>query len=163
MLTIVPTELSIAAKPDVGAPTATLEWDATLAHDLRMAVVRLSRRLRAQRVDTSVTLTHLAAMSTLHLHGPMTPGELAAHEKVQPPSMTRVVCALEERGLVARTAHPTDGRQVIVTLTPAAVDLLAEEVRMREAWLSHQLAALTPLERETLRAASEVIGRLVGQ
>lgn len=153
MLTIVPTDLA--------TPTQTLA--PTLAHDLRMAVVRLSRRLRAQRVDTSVTLTHLAAMSTLHLHGPMTPGELAAHEKVQPPSMTRVVCALADRGLVVRTAHPTDGRQVIVSLTPAAVDLLAEEVRMREAWLSTQLAALSPDERETLRAASEVIGRLVGQ
>lgn len=133
-----------------------------LAHDLRLAVMRLSRRLRSQRVDDSVTLTHLAALSTLRRHGPLTPGELAAHEKVQPPSMTRVVCALEERGFVTRTPHPTDGRQVIVALTDAATDFLNEEVRMREAWLSDRLAELTPEERETLTAASRVIDRLVG-
>lgn len=108
-----------------------------------------------------MTLTHLAALSSLHAHGPLTPGELAAHEKVQPPSMTRVVCALEERGFVLRTPHPTDGRQVIVSLTPAAEDFLQEEIRMREAWLSQRLAELTPEEREILKAASEVIGRLV--
>ncbi len=132
-----------------------------LAHDLRLAVMRLSRRLRSQRADTSMTLTHLAALSTLHAKGPLTPGELAAYEKVQPPSMTRVVCALEERGLVLRTPHPTDGRQVIVSLTPAAEDFLMEEIRMREAWLSKRLAELTPEERDILQAASEVIGRLV--
>lgn len=134
----------------------------TLAHDLRLAVMRLSRRLRSQRADTSVTLTHLAALSTLHAKGSLTPGELAAIEKVQPPSMTRVVCALEERGLVLRTPHPTDGRQVIVSLTPAAEQFMQEEIRMREAWLSQRLAELTPEEREVLRQASEVIGRLVG-
>ena len=90
---------------------------AALAHDLRLAVMRFSRRLRNQRVDTSVTLTHLAALSTLKRHGPMSPGELAAHERVQPPSMTRVVVALEGMGLVTRTPHPTDGRQVIIGLT----------------------------------------------
>ena len=93
---------------------------AALAHDLRLAVMRFSRRLRNQRVDTSVTLTHLAALSTLKRHGPMSPGELAAHERVQPPSMTRVVVALEGMGLVTRTPHPTDGRQVVIDLTPAA-------------------------------------------
>ena len=93
---------------------------AALAHDLRLAVMRLSRRLRNQRVDTSVTLTHLAALSTLKRHGPMSPGELAAHERVQPPSMTRVVVALEGMGLVTRTPHPTDGRQVIIGLTDTA-------------------------------------------
>ena len=90
---------------------------AALAHDLRLAVMRFSRRLRNQRVDTSVTLTHLAALSTLKRHGPMSPGELAAHERVQPPSMTRVVVALEGMGLVTRTPHPTDGRQVVIGLT----------------------------------------------
>lgn len=137
------------------------ETTPALAHDLRLAVMRLSRRLRSQRVDTSVTLTHLAALSTLHAKGPLTPGELAAHEKVQPPSMTRVICALEERGYVLRTPHKTDGRQVIVSLTPAAEEFLQEEIRMREAWLSQRLAELSPEERDTLKAASEVIGRLV--
>jgi DNA-binding MarR family transcriptional regulator len=135
---------------------------AALAHDLRLAVMRFSRRIRNQRVDTSVTLTHLAALSTLQRHGPMSPGELAAHERVQPPSMTRVVVALEGMGLVTRTPHPTDGRQVVIELTPAADTLLDEEARAREAWLSSQLHRLTPEQRATLREAAAIMEELAG-
>jgi len=135
---------------------------AALAHDLRLAVMRFSRRLRNQRVDTSVTLTHLAALSTLKRNGPMSPGELAAQERVQPPSMTRVVVALEGMGLVTRTPHPTDGRQVIIGLTPAAEDLLTEEARAREAWLSGRLHELTAEERAVLREAAEIMEKLAG-
>jgi DNA-binding MarR family transcriptional regulator len=133
---------------------------AALAHDLRLAVMRFSRRLRTQRVDTSVTLTHLAALSTLQRHGPMSPGELAAQERVQPPSMTRVVVALEAAGLVSRTKHPTDGRQVIIDLTPAAEELLAAEARAREAWLAERLQELTPADRTVLREASAIMDKL---
>ena len=133
---------------------------AALAHDLRLAVMRLSRRLRTQRVDTTVTLTHLAALSTLRRHGPMSPGELAAHERVQPPSMTRVVVALEAMGLVDRTPHATDGRQVVLSLTAAAETLLAEEARAREAWLSGKLQQLTSEERATLREAAVLVDKL---
>jgi DNA-binding MarR family transcriptional regulator len=133
---------------------------AALAHDLRLAVMRLSRRLRTQRVDTSVTLTHLSALSTLKRHGPMSPGELANHERVQPPSMTRVVVALEDRGLVTRTPHPTDGRQVIIDLTPAAEALLTEEARAREAWLSSNLQQLSAQERAVLRDAAVIMDKL---
>jgi len=135
---------------------------AALAHDLRLAVMRFSRRLRNQRVDTSVTLTHLAALSTLKRHGSMSPGELAAHERVQPPSMTRVVVALESKGLVTRTPHPTDGRQVVIDLTPAAEELLGEEVRAREAWLSGHLQELTVEERAVLREAALIMDKLAG-
>ena len=99
--------------------TASATIDTALASALRLSVVRLNRRLRGQRADTSVTLTQLAALSTLKRHGALTPGELAAHEKVQPPSMTRVLAALDERGLVLRRPHPTDGRQALVELTAA--------------------------------------------
>ena len=135
---------------------------AALAHDLRLAVMRLSRRLRNQRVDRSVTLTHLAALSTLQRHGPMSPGELAAHERVQPPSMTRVVVALEGMGLVTRSPHPTDGRQVVIGLTDAAETLLTEEARAREAWLSGRLQGLTPEKRAVLREAAEIMEELAG-
>ena len=135
---------------------------AALSHELRLAVMRFSRRLRNQRVDTSVTLTHLAALSTLKRHGPMSPGELAGHERVQPPSMTRVVVALEGMGLVTRTPHPTDGRQVIIGLTSTAEDLLTEEARAREAWLSGQLQELTAEERAVLREAAEIMDKLAG-
>jgi DNA-binding MarR family transcriptional regulator len=133
---------------------------AALAHDLRLAVMRFSRRLRTQRVDTSVTLTHLAALSTLKRHGPMSPGELAAHERVQPPSMTRVVVALESRGLVTRTPHPTDGRQVIIDLTPAAEALISDEARAREAWLAGRMQQLSREEREVLREAAVIMDKL---
>ena len=142
--------------------TRTTLDTAALAHDLRLAVMRFSRRLRNQRVDTTVTLTHLAAMSTLKRHGPMSPGELAAHERVQPPSMTRVVVALEAKGLVTRTKHPTDGRQVVIGLTPAAEELLGEEVRAREAWLSGRLQELTAEQREVLRQAAVIMEELAG-
>jgi DNA-binding MarR family transcriptional regulator len=135
--------------------------DSALASALRLSVVRLNRRLRGQRADQTVTLTQLAALSTLKAHGPLTPGELAAYEKVQPPSMTRVLAALEERGLVDRSPHPSDGRQALVELTEAGRDLLDQEVRMREAWLSRRLAELTDEERAVLVAASELIDRLV--
>jgi DNA-binding MarR family transcriptional regulator len=135
---------------------------AALAHELRLSVMRFSRRLRNQRVDTSVTLTHLAALSTLKRNGPMSPGELAAHERVQPPSMTRVVVALERMGLVTRTPHPTDGRQVVIDLTPAAEELLTEEARAREAWLSGRLQELSAEERAVLREAAAIMDRLAG-
>jgi DNA-binding MarR family transcriptional regulator len=135
--------------------------DTALASALRLSVVRLNRRLRAQRADQSVTLTQLAALSTLKVHGPLTPGELAAYEKVQPPSMTRVLAVLEERGLIVRRPHPSDGRQALVDLTDAGRELLAQEVRMREAWLSQRLAELRPDERDVLSAASLLIDKLV--
>jgi DNA-binding MarR family transcriptional regulator len=135
---------------------------AALAHEFRLAVMRLSRRLRNQRVDTSVTLTHLAALSTLRRHGPMSPGELAAHERVQPPSMTRVVVALEGMGLVTRTPHPTDGRQVVIGLTPSADELLDAEGRAREAWLSGRLQELPAEERAVLREAAVIMDKLAG-
>ena len=133
---------------------------AALAHDLRLAVMRFSRRLRNQRVDQSVTLTHLAALSTLKRHGAMSPGELAGHERVQPPSMTRVVVALEGMGLVTRSPHPTDGRQVVIDLTPAAEELLNAEARAREAWLTGSLERLTVEERAVLHEAAVIMDKL---
>lgn len=139
------------------SPTATAE----LASQLRASVTRLARRLRYERPDTALPLTHLATLGILERHGSLSPGELATHERVQPPSMTRVLAALEDRGLVSRHPHPTDGRQVVVELTPAAHDLLAEDRRRREAWLSLRLSELTIEERATLRAATEIFDRLV--
>ncbi|MGY1770460.1 MarR family winged helix-turn-helix transcriptional regulator [Blastococcus sp. SYSU D00813] len=143
-------------------PRTTLDT-AALAHDLRLAVMRFSRRLRHQRVDTSVTLTQLAALSTLKRHGPMSPGELAAHERVQPPSMTRIVVALEGQGLVTRSPHPTDGRQVVIDLTAAAEDLLTAEAQAREAWLTGQLGELTDEERTVLREAATIMEKLAAR
>ncbi|PRX01682.1 UNVERIFIED_ORG: DNA-binding MarR family transcriptional regulator [Actinomadura viridilutea] len=137
----------------------------SLAEDLRISIARLSRRLRRLRPDAAgaagpLSLTQFAALAALERHRTMTPRELADHEKVQPPSMTRVIAYLESRGLVERSPHPTDGRQVVLSVTDAGRELLAEERRRKEAWLSRRLSALTPEEREILRKAAPILDRL---
>jgi DNA-binding MarR family transcriptional regulator len=132
-----------------------------LASRLRLAVVRLNRRLRAQReVEAVVTLTQLSAMASLHRHGAMSPGELAARERVQPPSMTRVIAALVERGFVDRSPHPTDGRQTVVALTGTGRDYVDAEVTARERWLDARLGELSADERDVLYRAAEIIDRI---
>jgi DNA-binding MarR family transcriptional regulator len=140
--------------------------DAGLASALRISVTRLARRLRAERAAHGLPLlaelsdTQMGALATLERHGAMTPGELADHEKVQPPSMTRVIAVLEQHGLVARAAHATDKRQVLVTVTDAGRDLVYKSRQVREAWLAKRLSELTPQERAKLRAAAPILEKL---
>lgn len=142
------------------AESAQPEHETSLAGRLRLAVVRLNRRLRAQRTDSTVTLTQMSALSCLKKSGPMTPGELAAKERVQPPSMTRVIAALEEHGLATRAPHPSDGRQAIVSITDTGRGYLDAEAAARERWLDRRLAELSDDERELLSRAVEVIDRM---
>ncbi|WP_345355208.1 MarR family transcriptional regulator [Actinoallomurus liliacearum] len=139
-------------------PTSQTRSRAGLAAALRVSVSRLSRRMRAQAGSLSVT--QLAALGAVSRHASLTPGELAEHEKVQPPSMTRVIAALEERGLLTRSPHPTDRRQVILNVTEEGERLLKEERRRKEAWLAQRLAELTPEEQEILRQAAPILERL---
>ena len=139
---------------------ATTTKDTALASSLRLAVMRLARRMRAERADTSLTLSQIAALATLERHGPLTPGELAAQEKVQPPSMTRLAASLEAAGLVTRTAHPSDGRQVLLAVSPEGTALLKEDRRRREAWLAQRLRALDPEDRAVLHKAAAILDRL---
>ena len=104
--------------------------------------------------------TQLGALATLERHGAMTPGELADHEKVQPPSMTRVIAVLEQRSLVMRSAHATDKRQVMLSVTDAGRDLVHQSRRLRDAWLARRLRELTPQERAKLRAAAPILEKL---
>ena len=141
-------------------PKMDLRSDAGLASALRVSLARLTRRLRRQAAAHSLTPTQFATLAAVERHSGITPGELAELEKVQPPSMTRVIAALEERGLVARTPHPTDRRQVTVTVTEAAQTLLKEERRRKEAWLTQRLKELTPEERTILRQAAPILEKL---
>lgn len=136
---------------------------AELASLLRPALLRLTRLVRNQRVDTSVSLTQLSAMGTLYKHGPMSAGELAACERVQPPSMSKVLANLEERGLVQRDQHPDDRRQVVLRITEQGEALLASERRARDAWLTRQVAALSGEERELLRRVVPILEKLAEQ
>jgi DNA-binding MarR family transcriptional regulator len=130
-----------------------------LAEDLRISIARLSRRLRRQG-SHSLTITQYAALAAVNQHSSMTPRELAEHEKVQPPSMTRVIAALEEQGLLERKPHPTDGRQVVLNATDRGRALVKEERRRKEAWLSQRLKELTPEERAILRQAAPILQKL---
>ena len=132
-----------------------------LPGDLSLVVVRLARRLRGRRGTKSVSLTQLSALNTLHHEGPMTPGALAMAERVQPPSMTRVIASLAELGMVRRDPHPTDGRQAIVSLAERGVNAIAEELAAREEWLSRRLAELTPDERETLHRVVGIMDKII--
>ena len=136
--------------------------DTAMASTLRLAVMRLARRMRAQRADTSLSLSQLSALATLERHGPLSPGELAALEKVQPPSMTRLLAALVSGGYVTRQAHPQDGRQVLVALSAGGQALLREDRKRRDVWLAQQLRALDPAELAVLRAAAGILDRLAG-
>lgn len=134
--------------------------DPELAHTVRIAVMRLSRRLRARGNDRLLTMSQLSALATLDRLGPLTPGALAELEMVQPPSMTRLLSGLEERGLVSSAAHPEDGRQKLVSATAAAHQMLVADRAEREAWLVQRMATLTESELAALRAAAPVLDKL---
>jgi DNA-binding MarR family transcriptional regulator len=135
--------------------------DAGLASELRLSVMRLRRRLSNERhPDNPLSMGAMAVLGCLHRNGDLTIGELAAQERIQPPSMTRIVNALEEGGYVVRRAHQTDRRQVVVALTEqGSTTLRADRVR-RDAWLARRLRELTPHERDTLRRAAPLLERL---
>ncbi|MFR9775810.1 MarR family winged helix-turn-helix transcriptional regulator [Micromonospora sp. MS34] len=130
---------------------------AQLAPQLRDAITRLNRRVRQARPVGDLTVTQLSALTSLKLAGALTPRELADVERVQPPTMTKIVAKLEERGLVQRTPHPTDGRQVILAATEGGRAVLEQFERARNSWLAERLAALTEEERDTLRRAAEIL------
>ncbi len=135
--------------------------DAGLASALRVSVMRLSRRLRNERdVSEDLTANQLAVLGTLIRCGPLTIGDLAAAEKVQPPSMTRTVACLAEKQLIDRDPHPTDKRIVVVSLNDAGHAVIDESRRRKEAWLNHRLKELTAAERQTLRDAAPILERL---
>ncbi|TYC23234.1 MarR family transcriptional regulator [Micromonospora sp. MP36] len=130
---------------------------AQLAPQLRDAITRLNRRVRQARPVGDLTLSQISALTSLNLAGALTPRELADIERVQPPTMTKTIAKLEERGLVQRTPHPTDGRQVILAATEGGRAVLEQFERARNEWLANRLAELTEEERDTLRRAADIL------
>ncbi|MEE6288651.1 MarR family transcriptional regulator [Georgenia sp. MJ173] len=131
-----------------------------LATDLRVAVLRLSRRIRSESDAGDLTEAQNCVLAALNRIGPMTPRALAEREQVQPPTMTRTLASLEAIRYVVRDAHPTDGRQVLITLTDDGADHLSRLRRRRSAWLATQLRALTDEERATLTAAETILRKM---
>jgi len=134
--------------------------DAELVTALRLAVMRLARQLR-RHGSHDITPSQLSTLATIERHGPMTLRRVAEVENVQPPSVSRIVGALEGEGLVERTAHATDKRSALVQVTPHGSRVLEHIRSDREAWLRGRLADLTPAERATLAGTLPLLQQLI--
>jgi DNA-binding MarR family transcriptional regulator len=143
------------------ARSADLRSNAGLANALRPSVMRLARRLRQMRDDSlDLNANQLSAMAVLLNSGDLPMGELAAQEKVQPPSMTRIVNGLEERGLVTRQPDPHDRRSARVSLTESGRQILLANRQRRDQWLAVRLAELEPEERDLLRQCVRILDKV---
>ncbi|MFN8226518.1 MAG: MarR family transcriptional regulator [Mycobacterium sp.] len=139
------------------------DGDNQLASDLSLAVVRLARQLRFRRNESAISLSQLSVLMTLQKEGPLTPGALALRERVRPPSMTRVIAALAEQGLVVRAADPQDRRQIVVSVSSAGRDLVDAEQRASQEWLQRRLGELDGDQRDTLLRAAGLISALIDE
>lgn len=142
------------------APTLRRLSPVQLAGLLRDSITRFNRRLRQTRPVGELTVAQISALQSLDAAGALTPRELADLERVQPPTMTRIIARLEERELIQRTPHPTDGRQVILAASPAGRELLTVYSRARDEWLATRLGTLTPEERDIVQRAADILGRI---
>jgi DNA-binding MarR family transcriptional regulator len=143
---------SMPASPSSTASIGAAE----LAARLRVSVWRTARRMR-QESAPGITPTLHAALHTVDVHGPMTAGQLAAHENVSKPTMTRTIGSLLARGLIARTPDPLDGRVSWLTVTPEGRALLQRGRRRTDEFLSKAVKRLSPKDRALLARASELL------
>jgi DNA-binding MarR family transcriptional regulator len=150
-----------AELPYAAVRAADLRSNAGLASALRPSVMRLARRLRQMRDDSlGLNANQLSAMAVLLNQGDLPMGELAAQEKMQPPSMTRIVNGLEERGLVTRQPDPHDRRSARVSLTESGRQILLANRRRRDQWLAVRIAELEPEERDVLRQCVRILDKV---
>jgi DNA-binding MarR family transcriptional regulator len=131
--------------------------------ELRIAIMRLSRRLRQERGDAELSGSQFSTLGWIHNEGPLTIGRLAELERVTAPSMNRTVNRLVEAGYVERRSDEHDGRKVLVSVTDAGAAVVKETRKRRDAWIAKRYAALSPDERETLARATTILGRLIDQ
>ena len=141
--------------------TAQHQSLAHLANDLRLACMRISRRVRYE--STQLVAPHQFSVMARLEGKALTPREIAEIERVSPPSMTRTVAGLVERGLVIRTDDPLDGRQVFISLTAEGLCLLNETRRRRDAWMATRLKGISAEEREVLVKATAILTRVASE
>jgi DNA-binding MarR family transcriptional regulator len=146
--------------PHTAARRPTL---AEQSSELRIAIMRLSRRLRQERTETELSATQFATLGWIASEGPLTIGRLAELERVTAPSMNRTVNCLVDSGYVTRTAATDDRRKVLVESTDTGEAIVRETRRRRDAWFAKRFAALSPAERETLTDATTILRRLITQ
>lgn len=141
--------------PDITTPTTSLDKP-TLANDLRLACQRIARRVRFE--STSELPPHLfSVLARVQRVGPQTPTQLAEHDRVSTPSMTRTLNALCERGLVEKQPHPDDGRQVHITATQAGADVVRETITHRDLWMLTHIDSLDDDKLALLRKAADLL------
>ena len=146
----------------VSVPEIATLTDAEIAARLRLSATRLARRLRKE-AGSGLSPSQGSALAAVHNRGPLTLGALAEHERVAPPTITKVVAFLEAEGLVVRSADPDDGRVSRVATTKAGDALVAESRRRKTAWLSTQVGELSRDDRERLAGALDVLDHLCEQ
>ena len=146
----------------MSAPAPSTTDAAALGAHLRLAIARLSRRIRQQATiaGDELTVSSQGALASIERLGPITLGELAAVEQVRPPSMTRIVARLEEWGYVTRVVDPADRRVARAVITDAGRALLAHSRTRRDAYLARRVAELTDAERALLARALPLLERL---
>ena len=132
---------------------------ANAAH-LRIAIARTARRLR-QEAGGGLSPSLTAALATVETHGPLTPSELAARERIQRPTATRIVARLEEAALITRTPDPTDRRSSLLAVSPEGRALLKELRTRKDAFLAERLRRLSPEDRATLDRAADILEELL--
>lgn len=128
--------------------------------ELRLVVQRVARRIRNNRQDEGMSDSQLGVLFRLEKGGDASPSALADHERVSPPSMNRTLNGLEGRGLVRREPSADDARKVVVSITDAGRELIRETRRLRTAWFSRQLSALSHEERAALEAVIPILRRI---
>src|SRR3954447_11071975 len=131
-----------------------------LAHRLRPVLTRLARRMR-QEASGDLSPTQGAALATISCHGPLTPSELAARERIQRPTATGVLARLEDAGLVERTADPSDRRSYLVTTTRAGIELLDTVRDRKETYLARRLDRLSSEDLAALERAAGILERML--
>jgi DNA-binding MarR family transcriptional regulator len=127
---------------------------------IRRGSIRLARRLRGERSAAALSATKIGVLGHLRVHGPSSPGEIAAADRHRPQALTKVFAELHADGLIERTPSARDGRASILTLTERGADVLERDMAERDAWLAGALATLTETEVEVLRLAALLMDRL---
>lgn len=136
--------------------------DNEIVSRLRLAVMRLARRLR-QQAEPGMSPSLLSALASVERLQPVTLGELSQAERVQPPTMTKIAARLETLGLARRTPDERDKRIVRLSLTPAGVRFIARNRSRKNAYLARRLRTLDAEEMATLEAAVEVIEKILDE
>jgi DNA-binding MarR family transcriptional regulator len=129
--------------------------------DLHRVLLVASRRLRSRAATEDVSVAQFSVLAYLHREGESTPGRLAEFEHVSPPVMTRMIARLESAGLLARHAHPSDRRQILLALTEAGRSIVEEGRRARNAWLHARISHLSEVEIADLQRAADTLGSVL--